>query len=124
MKRARVNYSTRLPKGVSARRMLQVLAEGETDSAALAALAHQRLRATPEQSCHALGACFELNPVYRRLVKVSLERLRLRPGCTFSFSVVRIQQVEEVVTALFCYFCPHLYSTGAKLMRVIDLLAA
>jgi transposase len=61
--------------GVSARRMLQALAEGETDPAALAALADQRLRATPEQLCDALGACRELNPIYRRLVKMALEDL-------------------------------------------------
>src|SRR5438105_4978385 len=54
--------------GVSARRMLHALAEGETDPAALAALAHQRLRATSAELRDALGACTELNPVYRRLV--------------------------------------------------------
>ena len=43
--------------GVSARRMLQALADGETDPAALAALADKRLRATPAQLCDALGAC-------------------------------------------------------------------
>jgi hypothetical protein len=42
--------------GASARRMLKALAEGETDPAALAALADERLRATPEQLCDALGA--------------------------------------------------------------------
>ena len=41
--------------GVSARRMLNALADGETNPVALAALAHQRLRATPEQLCDALG---------------------------------------------------------------------
>src|SRR6266446_10772214 len=35
--------------GLSARRMLKALAEGETNPAALAALADERLRATPEQ---------------------------------------------------------------------------
>src|SRR5260221_622818 len=35
--------------GTSARRMLQALADGETDPATLAALADQRLRATPDQ---------------------------------------------------------------------------
>src|SRR5512142_410730 len=55
--------------GTSARRMLQALADGETDPAALAALANYRLRATQEQLRDALGACQELNPVYRRLVK-------------------------------------------------------
>jgi transposase len=63
--------------GLSARRMLQALAEGETDPAALAALADERLRATPQQLCDALGACTELNPVYRRLLKMALEELRL-----------------------------------------------
>jgi len=63
--------------GVSARRMLKALAEGETNPAALAALAHERLRATPEQLCDALGACTELKPVYRRLLKMTLEQLQL-----------------------------------------------
>src|SRR3989441_8934717 len=63
--------------GASARRMLQALAEGETNPAALAALADQRLRATSTQLRDALGACTELNPVYRRLVKMALEELQL-----------------------------------------------
>jgi transposase len=62
--------------GVSARRMLQALADGETDPAALAALADKHLRATPAQLCDALGACTELNPVYRRLLKMALEELQ------------------------------------------------
>ena len=61
--------------GVSARRMLKALAEGETNPAALAVLAHERLRATPEQLCDALGACTDLKPVYRRLLKTALEQL-------------------------------------------------
>ena len=63
--------------GLSARRILKALADGETDPAALAALADQRLRATPEQLRDALGACAGLNPVYRRLVKMMLEDLQL-----------------------------------------------
>src|SRR6202158_5737025 len=62
--------------GASARRMLQALAEGETNPTALATLADERLRATPEQLCDALGACAELKPVYRRLVKMALEQLQ------------------------------------------------
>src|ERR1700751_503319 len=62
--------------GVSARRMLQALAAGETNPVALAALAHRRLRATQEQLCDALGACTQLNPVYRRLVQMTLEGLQ------------------------------------------------
>src|SRR5246500_1426341 len=63
--------------GASARRMLKALADGETNPEALAALADERLRATPEQLCDALGACTELNVVYRRLLKMALEELRL-----------------------------------------------
>jgi transposase len=63
--------------GLSARRMLKAIAEGETNPATLAALADERLRATPEQLCDALGACTELNAVYRRLLKMALEELQL-----------------------------------------------
>src|SRR5262249_25503677 len=63
--------------GGSSGRMLKALAEGETNPASLAALADRRLRATPEQLCDALGACMDLNPVYRRLLKMTLEELRL-----------------------------------------------
>src|SRR5213596_2010452 len=54
--------------GLSARRMLKALAEGETNPAALAALADCRLRATPEQLRDALGACAQMHGVYRRLL--------------------------------------------------------
>jgi transposase len=63
--------------GVSARRMLKALAEGETDPTALAALADYRLRATAEQLRDALSACQELHPVYRRLLGMALEELHL-----------------------------------------------
>ncbi len=63
--------------GASGRRMLKALAEGESNPAALAALADYRLRATPEQLRDALGACRELRPVYRRLLKAALEELEL-----------------------------------------------
>jgi transposase len=62
--------------GVSARRMLKALADGETNPEALAALADERLRATPAQLCDALGACTDLKPVYRRLLKMALEQLQ------------------------------------------------
>jgi transposase len=62
--------------GASARRMLKARADGETDPAALA-LADQRLRATPAELRDALGACTELNPVYRRLVNMALANLHL-----------------------------------------------
>jgi len=63
--------------GASARRMLKALADGESDPVALAALADHRLRATSAQLRDALGACTELSPVYRRLVKMALEELQL-----------------------------------------------
>jgi transposase len=63
--------------GVSARRMLQALAEGETDPAVLAAMADRGLRATPEQLRDALGASAQLNGVYRRLLKMALEELQI-----------------------------------------------
>ena len=78
--------------GVSARRMLKALAEGETNPAALAALADERLRATPEQLCDALGACTELNVVYRRLLKMALEELRLIDE--------RISQLDQELASL------------------------
>ena len=63
--------------GVSARRMLKAIADGGTDPAALAALADKKLRATQAQLCDALGACTELQPVYRRLLKMFLKELHL-----------------------------------------------
>ena len=58
--------------GASARRMLKALAEGETNPVALAAMADKNLRATQAQLCDALGACTELEPIYRRLLKMFL----------------------------------------------------
>src|ERR1700746_3703424 len=62
--------------GASARRMLKALAEGETNPIALAAMADKNLRATQAQLCDALGACTELKPIYRRLLKMFLEELQ------------------------------------------------
>lgn len=66
--------------GLSARRILHALAEGESDPAVLAALADHRLRATPAQLQDALGACAQLHAVYRRLLKMALEELQLMEG--------------------------------------------
>jgi transposase len=78
--------------GASARRMLRALAEGESDPAALAALADQRLRATPAQLHDALGACTEINPVYRRLVKLTLDDLQ--------FVEQQISQLDHEIASL------------------------
>lgn len=61
--------------GVSARRMLRALAQGETDPATIAALADPTLRASQEQLRDSLAACVELKPVYRRLLQMELEQL-------------------------------------------------
>ena len=63
--------------GVSARRMLQAIADGATDPMVVAALADQRLRATPHDLADALGACVTLHPVYRRLLHLTLAELDL-----------------------------------------------
>lgn len=78
--------------GASARRLLKALADGETNPATLAALADERLRATPEQLCDALGACTALNVVYRRLLKMALEELRLIEE--------QIGQLDELMASL------------------------
>ena len=78
--------------GASARRMLKALAESETNPATLAALADQRLRATPEQLCDALGACTDLKPVYRRLLKMVLEQLQ--------FLEQQISQLDQETASL------------------------
>ena len=43
----------------------------------MATLADKRLRATRTELCDALGACTELNPLYRRLVRLALDDLQL-----------------------------------------------
>jgi len=63
--------------GASARRMWQAIADGETNPATLAALGSRRLHATPDEFCDALGACTDLHPVYRRLLTLTLEELRV-----------------------------------------------
>ena len=63
--------------GLSARRMLRALADGETDPAALAALGDRRLHASQEQLCDALGAATDLKSTYRRLVGMALDELQL-----------------------------------------------
>ena len=78
--------------GLSARRMLHALADGETDPTKLAALAHQRLRATPAQLQDALGASTELNPVYRRLLKMALADLE--------FIEQQIGQLDQEIAGL------------------------
>jgi transposase len=61
--------------GVSARRMLRALAEGEKDPAIIAQLADPSLRANQEQLRDALAASANLTPVYRRLLEMEVQYL-------------------------------------------------
>lgn len=63
--------------GLSGRRMLQALAEGETNAAQIAALAAPGLRATPEQLCDALSGAAHMSPLRRQIVQLFLDRLQL-----------------------------------------------
>src|SRR5207247_3925259 len=63
--------------GLSGRRMLRAVASGETDPATVAALGSPRLHATPDQLRDALGACTDLDPVYRRLLAMTLDELEV-----------------------------------------------
>ena len=63
--------------GVSARRMLQALADGETNAAKIAALADPTLRATPQQLCDALEASATIGFPHRLILKQCLQRLQL-----------------------------------------------
>lgn len=78
--------------GLSARRMLQALADGETDAAVLAAMADKRLRATPEELRDALGACAQLHAVYRRLLQMALAELK--------FTEEQIEQLDQEASNL------------------------
>jgi transposase len=63
--------------GLSSRRMLKALGDGETDAAVLAGLADRRLRASQEELRDALGACAQLHSSYRSLLRMLLEELAL-----------------------------------------------
>jgi len=87
--------------GVSARRMLKAVADGQTDPATVAALADPSLRATPAQLTDALSACATLNPLHRQILKQFLERLELlekhMDGLKSSIASA-LKQHEEVVS--------------------------
>src|SRR5579863_1059705 len=63
--------------GVSGRRMIEALAEGETDAACIAQRAARGLRATPEELRDALHEAATLSPLHRQILKLFLERLAL-----------------------------------------------
>ena len=61
--------------GVSARRMLQAIADGEKDAERLAAMADPNLRASQETLCDALQAVSTLDPRYRMILKQFLDHV-------------------------------------------------
>ena len=63
--------------GVSSRRMLRAVAQGESDPATVAALAEENLQATPEQLVDALSAVRSLSSLHRQILKLFLDRLDL-----------------------------------------------
>src|SRR5512132_1734447 len=76
--------------------MLQAVAEGATSPEAIAALADQRLRATAQQLCDALGACRDIHPVYRRLLQMALEELKLIEEQIDKLDQEMVQRLAEV----------------------------
>jgi transposase len=79
LEETRIKVSSHLSDllGWSGRRMLQALAEGETNPSAIAGLAAPELRATQEQLCDALRAATTLSEPHRQILKLFLERLTL-----------------------------------------------
>jgi transposase len=102
---ARVKLSSSVSDllGVSSRRMLRALAEGEEEPAQLAALAEANLKATPEQLTDALQAASEMSPLHRQILKLSLERLDLieEQMETLHHQIAQaLRQHQEAVTRL------------------------
>lgn len=79
LEETRIKLSSHLSDllGLSGRRMLQALAEGETDPSRIAALAAKGVRATQEELCDALRAAATLSEPHRQILKLFLERLAL-----------------------------------------------
>ncbi len=82
--------------GVSGRRMLTALAEGEKDPAALALLGCPQLRAKPIVLCDALRGAEHLDEGYRALLRMHLDQLRLIE-----------QQIQDVDRRLCTYLQAH-----------------
>jgi len=76
---ARIKISSQLSDlfGVSGRKMLQALAQGETDAERIAALAQKGVRASVGQLQDSLSGAAALDPVSRQILALFLERLDL-----------------------------------------------
>jgi transposase len=76
---ARIKLATQVSDllGVSSRKILERLADGETDAQALAELAEPELRADPEELRDALSGAAGMTPLHRQILRLFLERLAL-----------------------------------------------
>lgn len=79
LEQARIKLSSHLSDllGISGRRMLEAMAEGQADPERIAALADPGIRATQQQLCDALSAAAGLSGPHRHILKLFLERLEL-----------------------------------------------
>jgi transposase len=79
LEESRIKLSSHVsdPFGVSGRRILEALAQGATDPAALAALADPAIRAGQERLADALSAAATLLPLRRQILRLFLDRLQL-----------------------------------------------
>jgi transposase len=87
--------------GVSGRRILQALAEGETDPSKLAELGDDRLKCSQEELVDALQGRPE--PVHRELLKLYLERVQLldnQIGQLDQMAAKALKQHEDAVIRL------------------------
>jgi transposase len=102
---ARIKLSSCLSDllGVSGKRILQALAEGEQDATRLTELAAPGVHATPEQLSDALSAAATLSATHRQILGLFLERLHLieRQMATLDRSIaVALQSHEDAVQRL------------------------
>lgn len=79
LEEARIKLSSHVSDllGLSGRRMLEAIADGQSDAVAIAQLADPGLRATQEELADALSAVHSLSPLQRQILKLFLERLEL-----------------------------------------------
>lgn len=86
--------------GLSSRRMLQALAQGESDPASLVALAAPGLHATPEQLQDALQSAPGMSDLHRQLLRLLLERLQLIEQQREMLSLTIAQALQEHSAAM------------------------
>ena len=79
LEEARIKLSSHVSDllGLSGRRMLQALADGENDPVQIAKLAAPGLRASQKQLADAMSAAATLSPLHRQIMKLFLQRLKL-----------------------------------------------